>query len=312
MGISADRSAHLALLADRMDYAPPDAADRRAELFRETPREIVERLVLGAAWAMTPKRIGGLPGVTQMLARDFLARDDALPDPESAFDKPAGLAGIVHDLSVPTLAAAYRKGLYPFAHVPPIKWWSPPERTILDFRDFHIAKTLKAKLKQARYTVTFDKDFEGVISACAGQRDGRWHLTWITPKIMRAYTDLFDAGYAHSFEVWNAKGELAGGGYGVATGAAFSGESQFSRESDTSKIGLTALTFHLARWGFRFQDGKQMTPTLRHFGFRDIPRSDYLTRLADAVRTAGKPGRWHVEADLPTIAAWKPVDINHA
>jgi leucyl/phenylalanyl-tRNA--protein transferase len=300
----------LAYLTDHLSHAAH--GESRAQMFQESPREMVERFVLGSAWALTPKRIGGLPGVARMLARDLMARDRALPDPEGALASPPGLAGIAHDLSVPTLVAAYRSGLFPFSHLPPLKWWSPPLRTVLDFRNFHIAKSLKAKLKQARYTVTFDRDFEGVIANCAGRRQGRWHLTWITPRIMRAYCDLFDAGYAHSFEVWNAAGELVGGGYGVATGAAFSGESQFSHENDTSKIGLSVLTFHLTRWGFAFQDGKLMTPTMQHMGFREIPRSQYLTQLAQAVRAPGRSGRWQVEAELPDVAAWKPVEINHA
>jgi leucyl/phenylalanyl-tRNA--protein transferase len=286
--------------------------DRRARLFRESPREVAARFVLGTAWALKPQRIGGLPGVAHTLLRDIGTHHGELPDSRNALASPPGLAGIVHDLSVPTLLAAYRSGLYPFSHLPPLKWWSPPARTILDFRNFHIAKTLKAKLRQARYSVTFDRDFEAVVANCAGRRQGRWHLTWITPRIMHAYCELFDAGHAHSFEVWNAAGQLAGGGYGVSTGAAFSGESQFSHETDTSKIGLTVLTFHLARWGFAFQDGKLMTPTLQHMGFRDVSRSDYLTQLAQAVRAPEKSGRWQVEADLPEVAAWQPVEINHA
>ncbi len=302
----------MAYLANRIDCALTDAADRRAQLFRETPRDVLERLALGAAWAMTPQRIGGLPGLGRMLVRDLLARHDTLPEPETALASPPGLAGIVHDLSVPTLVAAYRKGLYPFSHLPPLKWWSPPVRSVLLFKDHHIGKTMRSKLKQARYTVTFDRDVEAVIAACAGRRAGRWHLTWITPRIMRAYADLFDAGYVHSFEVWNARGKLAGGGYGVAIGGMFSGESQFSIERDSSKIGLCTLNFHLARWGYHFEDGKILTPTTAAMGFRNIPRDDFLTRLATALRAPGKTGRWQVEADLAEVAAWRPVDINHA
>jgi leucyl/phenylalanyl-tRNA---protein transferase len=301
----------LAYLTDHLSStALPD--DRRAQLFRERPGEMLSRLALGAAWAMTPARVGGLAGVARMLARDVLARDAALPDPDSALDSPPGLAGIVHDLSVPSLLAAYRRGLYPFSHLPPLKWWSPPTRSVLLFKDHHIGKTVRNKLRHAGYSITFDRDFEAVVAACAGRRSGRWHLTWITPRIMHAYSALFDAGYAHSFEVWNASGVLVGGGYGVAIGGAFSGESQFSIESDTSKLGLSVLNFHLARWGYHFDDGKIMTSTMKTMGFREIPRADYLALLSAALRASGKTGRWQVEADLPTIAAWKPVDINHA
>ena len=291
---------------DRIADAP--MTDRRSRLFRERPIEFVERLVLGTAWAWKPERIGGLPNLAGMLAHDALVRSNELPDPEHAFASPPGLAGIVHDLSVPTLVAAYSRGLFPFSHVPPLKWWSPPKRTVLLFKDHHIGKTIRKQMRNARYSVTFDRDFESVIAACAGRRARRWHLTWITPRIMRAYTDLFDAGYAHSFEVWNEAGRLVGGGYGVAVGASFSGESQFSLEADTSKIGLSVLNFHLARWGFHFDDGKLMTPNMQVAGFREIDRSDYLPRLEQAVRTPSKTGRWKVEADLPEVAAWNPAD----
>ena len=92
------------------------------------------------------------------------------------------------------------------------------------------------------------------------------------------------------FEVWNERGELAGGGYGVAIGASFVTESQFSREPNTSKIGFTVLNWHLAHWGFAFNDGKLMTPTCRDMGFREIPRGEFLSRLAQAERRPGTAG----------------------
>ncbi len=123
---------------------------------------------------------------------------------------------------------------------------------------------------------------------------------------MHVFAEAFDAGHAHSFEVWNENGELAGGGYGLALGNMFVTESQFSREKNTSKIGFAVLNWHLAHWGFVFNDGKLMTPALGDAGFRDIPRSDFLTMLAQAGRAAGKSGRWQAEADTEAVAAWQP------
>jgi leucyl/phenylalanyl-tRNA--protein transferase len=237
---------------------------------------------------------------------EFLAPNYALPDPELAQDKPEGLAGIAHEFTPSIVLAAYRRGLYPHAHIAPLKWWSPSQRSVLFFPEMHLAKRLRRQMRQGQYTVTFDRDFEGVIAACAGRRSGRWHLTWITPKIMRTYAALYDAGHAHSFEVWNAKGELVGGGYGVSTGSAFSTESQFSHEPNTSKIGFAVLNWHLATWGYAFNDGKLMTPTCLDLGFREIARSDYLTQLAQAERRPGKNGRWQVEADVASVADWQP------
>jgi leucyl/phenylalanyl-tRNA--protein transferase len=294
--------------ADHATFSAPSGAggDRRSALFRESFVDMAERWVLGLAWAALPSRVRGLPNLVGLCAREFLAPDFALPDPERALDQPPGLAGIVHDFTMPTLLAAYRRGLYPFAHVGPLKWWSPPRRSLLFFEALHIAKRLRRQMRQDYYTVTFDRDFEGVISGCAAHRADRWHLTWITPKIMHAYAELFDAGHVHSFEVWNERGELAGGGYGVAVGGAFVTESQFSREPNTSKIGFTVLNWHLARWGFAFNDGKLRTPTCRDMGFHEVPRAEFLTRLAQAEHQAGKSGRWQVEADLATVAEWQP------
>jgi leucyl/phenylalanyl-tRNA--protein transferase len=298
----------LAYHADHLTVSAPAGrpSDRRARLFRESLGDIAERWTLGLAWALSPKRIAGVPNLARLCFDEFLAPDYALPDPERALDEPPGLAGIVHDFTQASILAAYRRGLYPLAHIPPLKWWSPPQRSLLFFEATHLAKRLRRQMRQAHYTVTFDRDFEGVIAACAGHRSGRWHLTWITPKIMRAFAELFDAGHVHSFEVWNEKGELAGGGYGVALGGSFVTESQFSREPNTSKIGFTVLNWHLAHWGYAFNDGKLMTPTCHDMGFKEIPRAEFLKRLAQALRLPGKSGRWQAEADTATVADWQP------
>lgn len=294
----------MAFHADSLTLLPP--ADRRATLFREGLPAKLERLALGAAWACVPSRIGGLPNLAVMMARELLAPDHALPDPETALANPPGLAGIVHDFTMPVVMEAHRRGLFPFAHIAPLKWWSPPQRSLLFFDELHIAKRLRRTMRQSKYTVTFDRDFEGVIAACAERRPGRWHLTWITPKVMRLYAEAFDAGHVHSFEVWNEDKQLVGGGYGVSAGGSFTTESQFSREPNTSKLGFTVFNWHLAKWGYAFNDGKLMTPTCKDMGFREIPRSDYLSQLDAAVKRPGKSGRWSVEADMATVAEWQP------
>ncbi len=290
----------------RVPVTASGQAARRAALYRESLPQIVERWTLGLAWGLMPGRVAGVPNLVKLCFDEFLSPDYALPDPERAFNQPPGLAGIVHDLSLPTLLAGYRRGLYPLAHLPPLKWWSPPQRSLLFFDRLHMSNNLRRLMRQGRYTVTFDREFEQVIAACAARREGRWHLTWITPRIMRVYTEAFDAGYAHSFEVWNKAGELVAGGYGMGTGAAFTSESQFFRESNASRIGMTVLNWHLAHWDYRFNDGKLMGPLWSNMGFRDVPRSEYLSRLADAVRLTHRVGRWQVEADLDTVSRWEP------
>ncbi len=289
-----------------MALSAAPAASRRAAMFRESLAEKVARWTLGLGWALMPARISGLPNLARLCFHELLAPDYALPDPERAFANPPGLAGIVHDFTLPTVLAGYRRGLFPLAHVAPLKWWSPPQRSVLFFNEMHIAKRLRRQMRQRHYTVSFDRDFDRVIKACAGHRAGRWHVTWITPRVMHAYAEAFDAGIAHSFEVWSEKGELAGGGYGLAIGGTFVTESQFSHEPNTSKIGFTVLNWHLAHWGFAFNDGKVMTPTCHDMGFRDIPRSEFLARLAQAERRPAKNGRWQVETDVAAVADWQP------
>jgi len=300
----------LAYHADHVTLSAPTGApaDRRTALFRESPIDIAERWTLGLAWALMPSRIRGLPNLLRLCFNELLAPDYALPDPERALENPPGLAGIVHDLTLPTLLAGYRRGLYPLAHIAPLKWWSPPRRSVLFFKDFHISNNLRRLMRQGRYTVTFDRDFEGVIAGCARRRCGRWHLTWITPRIMRAYAEAFDAGHVHTFEVWNDAGALVAGGYGIANGAGFFAESQFFHEPNTSRIGMTVLNWHLAKWGYRFNDGKLIGPLWLNMGFREIPRREFLAHLAEASRAPGKSGRWQVEADLATVSHWQPAD----
>lgn len=284
-------------------------AAKREALFRESARDRAERILLGTAFAMRPNRISALPALARLIAADLIGGRNTLPDPAAVYESRFGLCGIAHDLSPQTLLAAYRRGLFPGGHVAPVKWFSPPERCVLFFNEMQIENTVRKLMRKEKYKVTFDRNFESVIKACAEKREGKWHVTWITPRIMRAYAKLHDAGYAHSFEVWNQAGELAGGGYGVAVGSAFFGESQFSREKNTSKLGQAVLSWHLAKWGFHFDDSKWNSPLLKNIGFRTIPRAEFRARLAVAIRSPIKPDAWSIEADLAEISRWRPEDL---
>lgn len=295
----------------RGEFAPFDGrpgfrgtSDKRAALFRETPLETCARWILGTAWALRPKRIGALVPLTRAYIAHLTGKNRGLPD-ATALGETCELAGIAGELSPPALMKAYARGLFPHGHFGPLKWFSPVKRAVLRPGDFHISSRLRSKMRQGRYRVTFDRDFEGVIKGCAGRRHGRWHLTWITPRIMRAYAKLFDEGHVHSFEVWNKDGDLVGGGYGVAVGRVFVIESQFFRESNASKIGFSVLAWHLAKWGFAFCDNKWLTPTTAQMGFHEMPRADYLRQLP-ALTGELRPGRWEAEADSRDVADWRP------
>lgn len=279
--------------------------DKRSALFRETPSETFGRVVLGTAWALKPRRLGNLVPMLKMRLAGLFTGEGELPD-VAAISETSELAGIARDLSVPNLMEAYRRGLFPHGHIGLPKWLSPAMRGVVLLKDFHISSRLRAMMRQGKYTVTFDRDFESVIKACAGSRPGQWHLTWITPRIMHAYAEAFDQGHVHSFEVWNKAGDLVGGGYGVAVGRVFVIESMFFRESNASKIGFSVLAWHLAKWGFVMSDNKWLTGTTAQMGFRDMKRSDYLQALADLADAPAAPERWEPEWDSKAVAGWRP------
>ena len=164
-----------------------------------------------------------------------------------------------------------------------IGWYDPDPRAIIPLDRFHVPRSLERVLRQNRYEVRMNSDFEAVIRACAQPAPGR-EETWISEEIIVAYLELHRLGFAHSVEAWK-EGELAGGLYGVAVNALFAGESMFTRMRDASKVALVHLVAHLRERGFQLLDVQFMTEHLRRFGAVLIPRRTYKARLARALRT---------------------------
>jgi leucyl/phenylalanyl-tRNA--protein transferase len=262
------------------------------------------RWLMGTAYACHPKRAGDLPFLIGWTLADLARGGTRVPDPARTHARPDTFAGVVRDVSPEAVLAAAKLGFFPWCHFGPLKWWTRQNRMVLFLGEQHIAKRLRREMRRSPYRISFDEAFDEVIKACAGRRKGRPPgLTWITPQIMRLYSALHDQGHAHSFEVWSADGRLVGGGYGLAVGRIFFTESQFSVESNTSKMGFATLNHHLAKWGFVLNDGKDYTPTIDAMGFRAIPRAEFEAILKEHAHAAGGPARWTVEDDLATIAA---------
>ena len=176
---------------------------------------------------------------------------------------------------------AYARGIFPMAESrddPELFWVDPKLRGILPLDGFHISRSLARRMLAGGFEVTFDRDFSGVVEACADRDE-----TWINDTIFDLYAQLHQMGYAHSIEVW-VKGKLIGGVYGITLGAAFFGESMFSRASDGSKIALAYLVDHLRRTGFELFDTQFITPHLQSLGGIEIERADYHERLESALQ----------------------------
>lgn len=189
------------------------------------------------------------------------------------------------------LLKAYAGGVFPMAESaddPEVFWVQPEMRGVIPLDDFHVPKSLAKVIRQGRFEVRRDTDFEGVIAGCAEAQDDR-PSTWINSTIREAYGQLFAMGNVHTVEAWRDN-RLVGGLYGVSLGRAFFGESMFSRETDASKVCLVHLVDHLKAGGFVLLDTQFTTEHLKRFGAIDVPRKQYERMLEDAV--GGQPARF--------------------
>jgi leucyl/phenylalanyl-tRNA---protein transferase len=181
------------------------------------------------------------------------------------------------------LLGAYAAGIFPMAESaddPELFWVDPQRRGILPLDAFHVPRRLRRVLRQARFEIRCDSAFEEVMRGCAEATEKRPN-TWINDEIVRLYLALFAGGAAHSVECRRG-GALVGGLYGVSIGAAFFGESMFSRETDASKVALVHLVARLRLGGYRLLDTQFLTPHLARFGGIEISRARYHRLLASA------------------------------
>ena len=172
---------------------------------------------------------------------------------------------------------------------------------VLFIENFHIEPAVRRRLARKDFRVTFDQDFAAVVRACAAAaRRTAW-----TKLLIASFVAAFDAGLAHSVEIWDRSGALAGGIFGLAIGRVFFTEGHFARARDASKAGFAALNCHLQRWGYLINDGKHLSGRLCQLGFLPVQRATFDALLAMACTRTGQEGRWAVDQTL-NLAAWNP------
>ncbi|MFF2321278.1 leucyl/phenylalanyl-tRNA--protein transferase [Agrobacterium sp. NPDC058088] len=196
----------------------------------------------------------------------------------------AGRRGRNNDITVDILLRAYAAGLFPMADSaddPELFWVEPEIRGIIPLNNFHVSKSLAKAMRKKPFEIRFDTAFEAVMAGCAAEAPDR-PSTWINATIRRLYTELHEIGHAHSVEAWEGD-ELVGGLYGVSLGAAFFGESMFSRRTNASKICLVHLVERLRAGGFVLLDTQFTTEHLKTFGAIDVPKLEYAKMLDLAV-----------------------------
>ncbi|MGE4063972.1 MAG: leucyl/phenylalanyl-tRNA--protein transferase [Rhodospirillaceae bacterium] len=184
---------------------------------------------------------------------------------------------------------AYAYGVFPMAksrNDADVFWVQPKLRGVIPLDQFHVSRSLRKTLRRGAFRVTVNADFAGVLAGCAEVTEERAD-TWINDHIMELFTQLHEAGLAHSIEVWKDD-ELAGGLYGLAMGAAFFGESMFSRATDASKVAMVHLAAILIKGGFTLLDTQFITDHLKTFGAIEIPQKEYLAQLGSALARKGE------------------------
>jgi leucyl/phenylalanyl-tRNA--protein transferase len=186
------------------------------------------------------------------------------------------------------LLSAYEQGVFPWYNPEdPLLWQSPDPRFVIFPEKLHVSASMRKILRQGTFSVTFDRDFPAVISACAAvDRPGQGG-TWISGDIIAAYTELHRLGWAHSAESWQ-DGELAGGCYGIRLGKVFCGESMFARRSNASKAAFLSLAQRLFAEGLRFIDCQVPTEHLRSLGGEELGRREFLALLRETLES-GSP-----------------------
>ena len=198
------------------------------------------------------------------------------PPTDKALLEPNGLLAAGGELSADWLLEAYRHGIFPwFNENEPILWWTPAPRTVLFPEKFRINRSFRKFLKKNPYHISRDKRFREVMQACSEPRKNE-PRSWITRAMIDAYSALFKAGYAHSYECWDEQNVLVGGLYGVTIGQVFYGESMFSHAENASKCCLKTLVDSNR---YRVIDCQMNTPHLVSLGAQDIPRKEFESLL---------------------------------
>lgn len=202
------------------------------------------------------------------------------PVSEASFD---GILAVGGDLSSERLLLAYRSGIFPwFDDDEPILWWSPPERMVVNPKEYKVSKSLRNILNQKLFQVTFNQDFESVIKSCQSSPRKGQNGTWITDAMVEAYLQLHKEGYAKSVEVWQNE-ELVGGLYGVNLGKVFCGESMFSVVSNASKVAFVTLIQKLKEENYHLLDCQLHNSHLEKLGAFEISRNNYMKILKNSL-----------------------------
>ncbi|MGA2794459.1 MAG: hypothetical protein ABSE69_13180 [Roseiarcus sp.] len=274
--------------------ASPPAARRlrRQAALRENLAVRAQRLMRVVVGFVQPKRVADLPATFDLLLRERLVRPARLPDPRIALSSADGLAGLASDLAPAAMIEAYGKGLSPSACLGPIAWHSRARRFVASPADIAMEFDRPMEGAEPDWAVTFDRDVDFVLAQSGRPPD---HSAIMPARLLSSFAELFDAGFAHSFEVRDALGQAIGGGFGVAVGGVFVLEGAFEFVCGAARRGLSHLALRLNEWNFALVECAPGAAWLSADVFRAMPREDYLALLARRMGDE-RIGRWRNDA----------------
>jgi leucyl/phenylalanyl-tRNA---protein transferase len=272
------------------DPAPAPAARRlrREAAFRENLTVRARRLIGVLGSLVRSRRVVDLTATLDLLLRDRLGGSARAPNPSAALVSAEGLAGLAFDLSPPAMMEAYGKGLSPSASLGPIAWHSRPIRFVASPADLAAPFDLESEAPDCLWATSFDRNVDWVLSSS-------WRFPGspaiMPPRLLSAFADLFDAGFAHCFDVRNELGEAIGGGFGVAIGRVFVLESAFEIVDGAARFGLAQLAKRIGDQHFAIVERAPGAAWLGDGLFQETPREDYLAAVA-RYGGAEQIGRW--------------------
>jgi len=214
--------------------------------------------------------------------------------PEGLAADDHGLVAVGGNLSQHVLLEAYSKGIFPWFVGPPVMWFCPDPRLVLYPGQLHLSRRLARTVRQGRFRVEFDQDFEQVMVRCATVPRKHEEGTWIDRNFVAAYTHLHRRSVTHCVSVYQ-EGELCGGLYGLTLGRVFFGESMFALRPDASKVAFYHLVQWLRRRDFHFVDCQVRTEHLVSLGAVEISRERFLAELRQALEGPSHHYRWRAD-----------------
>ena len=227
--------------------------------------------------------------------------NDDIAFPPVAHAEPGGLLAVGGDFSTRRMLAAYASGIFPWSEYRGVPlWYAPDPRLVLTPETLKVGRSLRKIIRRGDFEITLDTAFAAVVQGCAETPRPGQDGTWISEAYTRTMLGLHDMGIAHSVEAWR-DGALAGGLYGLSMGAAFFGESMFSRASNASKVAFVTLVRQLARWGITLIDCQVETDHLLSFGGQNWPRPRFMEALSAALGEPTRPGPWALDGDLAVV-----------